>query len=181
RLVADPYRNFTSKMQSLLSPSRCIGHCGLQQSTRKANAVISVFGRQPRIGGIGYGCDVRPLRAQPEQQPPPKPVAADEELPPWVRREKERELQSKLGPTGLPWPLYLLFSIFTAIAAVGSIFEFTDRNPLFGVLPPENPLWAPILLFLAATGLPTAGFLFIKGVNGFNEEAERQDKLDGYL
>lgn len=26
-----------------------------------------------------------------------------------------------------------------------------------------------------------AGFLFIKGVNGFNEEAERQDKLDGYL
>lgn len=26
-----------------------------------------------------------------------------------------------------------------------------------------------------------AGFLFIKGVNGFNAEAERQDKLDGYM
>lgn len=26
-----------------------------------------------------------------------------------------------------------------------------------------------------------AGFLFVRGVNGFNEDAERQDKLDGYL
>ncbi len=26
-----------------------------------------------------------------------------------------------------------------------------------------------------------AGFLFVKGVNGFNEDAERQDKLDGYM
>jgi hypothetical protein len=26
-----------------------------------------------------------------------------------------------------------------------------------------------------------AAFLFFKGVNGFNEAAERQDKIDGYI
>ena len=26
-----------------------------------------------------------------------------------------------------------------------------------------------------------AGFLFYKGVTGFNEEAKRQDRLDGYV
>lgn len=102
-------------------------------------------------------------------------------MPPWVKREKEREMQLQSGKKELPWALCLLFSVFTGIAAVGSIFEYIDRNPVFGVVQPDNPLWAPILLFFAVTGFPTAGYLFIKGVQGFNEDAERQDKLDGYL
>ncbi|GLC40568.1 hypothetical protein PLESTB_000044000 [Pleodorina starrii] len=163
----------------MLQLGNASARCGLRQSTRNALSAPCVQGRLGAIYARGITGVV--ARAQPEQQSPPKPAVDNEELPPWIRREKERELQAQQGASGLPWGLYLLFSIFTAIAAVGSIFEFVDRNAIFGVLPPENPLWAPILLFFAVTGFPTAGFLFVKGVNGFNEDAERQDKLDGYL
>ena len=40
---------------------------------------------------------------------------------------------------------------------IGSIFEYVNKNPIFGVLPPSNPLYAPILGLFALTGLPTAG------------------------
>lgn len=40
---------------------------------------------------------------------------------------------------------------------VGSIFEILNKNSIFGVLPPSNPLWLPILGTFAATGLPSAG------------------------
>jgi hypothetical protein len=39
---------------------------------------------------------------------------------------------------------------------VGSIFEYFNQNPLFGVVQPDNPLWAPVLGLFAITGLPTA-------------------------
>lgn len=60
-------------------------------------------------------------------------------------------------PQAVPWALYLLSSSMVAIAAVGSIFEFIDKNPFFGIIQPDNPLWAPILLTLAVTGFPSAG------------------------
>lgn len=40
---------------------------------------------------------------------------------------------------------------------VGSIFEYFNRHAIFGVLPPDNILWAPILGFFAITGLPSSG------------------------
>lgn len=40
---------------------------------------------------------------------------------------------------------------------VGSIFEFANRNAIFGALPPSSPFYAPILLTFALTGLPSAG------------------------
>jgi hypothetical protein len=52
---------------------------------------------------------------------------------------------------------------------------------VFGVLQPDNPAWAPVLLFMSISGLPMSGFLFYKGVSGANEAAELQDKLDGYI
>lgn len=104
-----------------------------------------------------------------------------EDLPPWVRREKERELAAASGKKGLPWPLYLVFSCLVAIASVGSIFEYLDRNAVFGVIQPDSPLWAPVLGLFAITGLPTAGFLFFKGVQAANEAAEMQDRIDGYI
>uniref|UniRef100_A0A7S3VM01 Uncharacterized protein n=1 Tax=Dunaliella tertiolecta TaxID=3047 RepID=A0A7S3VM01_DUNTE len=106
-----------------------------------------------------------------------------EEEPPWVRREKERELlaaQNAKEGFKLPWGLCLLFSVFTTIAATGSIFEYVDKNPIFGLVQPDNPLWAPILLFMAITGFPTAAYLFKLGVDGFNEFSEAQDRMDGY-
>ena len=44
-----------------------------------------------------------------------------------------------------------------AAVQVGSIFEYANRNPIFGVVKPDNFLWAPILLFFAITGFPSAG------------------------
>jgi hypothetical protein len=37
------------------------------------------------------------------------------------------------------------------------VFEYFDKNAIFGVIPPDSPLWAPILGLFAFTGLPTAG------------------------
>mmetsp|Transcript_11686 Transcript_11686/g.21062 ORF Transcript_11686/g.21062 Transcript_11686/m.21062 type:complete len:172 (-) Transcript_11686:84-599(-) len=103
---------------------------------------------------------------------------ADEDLPPWVRREREKTAAEATGE--LPFGLYLLFSSFVAIAAIGSIFEFFNKNAIAGVIQPDNPLWAPILLVFGLTGLPTAVYLFIKGVNAANAAAEAMDKVDGF-
>lgn len=77
-------------------------------------------------------------------------------MPIWVRREKERELQAK-EDKGVPWGLYLLASVLIAIAAIGCIFEYIDGNAFFGIIQPDSPLWAPILIALAVTGLPSSG------------------------
>ena len=60
---------------------------------------------------------------------------------------------------------------------MGSVFEFVNKNAIFGVLPPSSPLYTPILALFALTGLPSAGWLFYKAVTTANEEAERQDKV----
>lgn len=54
----------------------------------------------------------------PPQPASAKPASAAEEEPIWIRRERERELQAKEGKD-LPFGVYLLFSAFVAIAAVG--------------------------------------------------------------
>jgi hypothetical protein len=40
---------------------------------------------------------------------------------------------------------------------VGSVFEYFDKNAIFGVVQPDSPLWLPIIGLFAITGLPTAG------------------------
>ncbi|KAL4859584.1 hypothetical protein ACK3TF_000673 [Chlorella vulgaris] len=115
----------------------------------------------------------------PEQQQ--QQQAQQEDEPVWVRRERERQLQKQEGGMrDLPFGAYLLFSSFTAIAAVGSIFEYVNKNAIFDVIQPDSPLYAPILGFFAVTGLPTSGLLFYRAVQSANKEAERMDKLDGY-
>lgn len=106
-------------------------------------------------------------------------VQQDDE-PVWVRRERERELMAKEGSKDLPFGVYLLFSAIVAIAAIGSIFEYANKNPIFDVIYPDSPFYAPILGVFAITGVPTAGYLFYKAVSSANAEAERMDKLDGY-
>ena len=103
-----------------------------------------------------------------------------EDEPVWVRRERERQLlEAQGGAKELPFGVYLLLSAIVCIAAVGSVFEFTNKNPIFDVIYPDSPLYAPILGVFALTGLPTAGYLFIKAVSAANAEAERMDELDG--
>lgn len=101
------------------------------------------------------------------------------EEPIWVRRERERELLKK-EPGDLPFGVYLLSSAIVAIAAVGSIFEYANKNPVFNIIYPDSPLYVPILAVFALTGLPSSGYLFYKAVSAANKEAERMDKLDGY-
>ena len=62
---------------------------------------------------------------------------------------------------------------------IGSVFEFFNKNSIFGVIEPSSPLYIPVLGVFAVTGLPTAGWLFLKAVTVANEEADRMDKADG--
>ncbi len=39
---------------------------------------------------------------------------------------------------------------------VGSVFEYFNKNPIFGVVPPDSPFWAPILGIFVFTGFPSA-------------------------
>lgn len=149
----------------------------------------SRFGRPQGHGGLIRPGQVLPRQdsrrdrvnffAADEQRKSAKAGADDDEdLPPWVRREREKKAAEQTGD--LPFGLYLLFSSFVAIAAIGSIFEFANKNSLFGVVQPDSPLWAPILLTFAITGLPTAGFLFVKAISAANKAAEAMDQVDGY-
>lgn len=40
---------------------------------------------------------------------------------------------------------------------VGSIYEFANKNPIFGVIEADSPLYTPILGLFMVTGFPTAG------------------------
>ena len=101
-----------------------------------------------------------------------------EDMPPWERRELEKKAAMEKG--GLPWPAYLGLAAIVAIASVGSCFELTYSNPIFGVVQSDSFMYKPILYWLIFTGFPLAAFLWSKGIAGANEAAELQDKLDGY-
>ncbi|XP_022926368.1 uncharacterized protein LOC111433537 [Cucurbita moschata] len=102
-----------------------------------------------------------------------------EEPPPWVR-EEGKETGSQLG-FQVPFYVYLLASSITAIAAIGSVFEYVNQKPVFGIINSDSIFYAPLLGFFAFTGIPTAGFLWFKSVEVANKEAEDQDRRDGYL
>lgn len=97
-----------------------------------------------------------------------------------------------------PFVTYLLSSVIVAIAAVrfsllldpskhslppplcqtGSLFEFSAKNPLFGVVGSDSPFYAPILGLFMVTGFPTSAYLFklcIDAANAASEDADRQD------
>ncbi|XP_071694116.1 uncharacterized protein [Rutidosis leptorrhynchoides] len=99
-----------------------------------------------------------------------------EEPPPWARNESQQISSS----SDFPFFVYLLASAITAIAAIGSVFEYVNQKPVFGVLNSDSIFYAPVLGFFAITGLPTAGFLWYKSVQVANKEAEEQDRRDGY-
>lgn len=77
------------------------------------------------------------------------------------------------------------------------MFEFANKNAIFGVVQPDSFLWAPILGMFALTGIPTSGacrtcsettmppnlltgYLFYKAVSAANKMSEEMDQLDGY-
>ncbi|XP_038881100.1 uncharacterized protein LOC120072709 isoform X2 [Benincasa hispida] len=102
-----------------------------------------------------------------------------EEPPPWAR-EEGKEIGTQQG-FQVPFYVYLLASSITAIAAIGSVFEYVNQKPVFGIINSDSILYAPLLGFFAFTGIPTAAFLWFKSVEVANKEAEDQDRRDGYL
>eukprot|EP00471_Norrisiella_sphaerica_P006900 CAMPEP_0184484196 /NCGR_PEP_ID=MMETSP0113_2-20130426/5912_1 /TAXON_ID=91329 /ORGANISM="Norrisiella sphaerica, Strain BC52" /LENGTH=115 /DNA_ID=CAMNT_0026865065 /DNA_START=380 /DNA_END=727 /DNA_ORIENTATION=- len=98
-----------------------------------------------------------------------------------VKAVEPSDLETRsVGGNSLPFGFYLIGSGLVTIAAVGSFFEIANKNPAFGVISPDSPLWLPLLGSFALTGLPSAGWLFIKGVQGFNDWQEAIDRMDGY-
>ncbi|EFJ34325.1 hypothetical protein SELMODRAFT_69021, partial [Selaginella moellendorffii] len=98
--------------------------------------------------------------------------------PPWASGEKKQV--SSEGFQDLPYIVYLVASCLVAIAAVGSIFEYFNKNPVFGVIQPDSPFYTPVLGFFSITGIPVSAFLWFRAIKLANKDAERQDKEDGY-
>ncbi|CAN4080410.1 unnamed protein product [Withania somnifera] len=99
-----------------------------------------------------------------------------DEPPPWAKDEAQKDS----SPFEVPFIVYLLASAVTAIAAIGSIFEYANQKPVFGVLGSDSVFYAPLLGFFVFTGIPTSAFLWFKSVQVANKEAEEQDRRDGY-
>ncbi|XP_041022416.1 uncharacterized protein LOC121263537 [Juglans microcarpa x Juglans regia] len=110
----------------------------------------------------------------------PSWARADSDVPPpWAQDEgKESASQQTFE---IPFYVYLLASAVTAIAAIGSVFEYVNLRPVFGILKSDSIFYAPLLGFFAFTGIPVSTFLWLKSVQAANKEAEEQDRRDGYL
>lgn len=118
------------------------------------------------------------VKGEEEQSTPSWAKPDSEEPPPWARNETQQTSSS--SNSELPFFVYLLASAITAIAAIGSVFEYVNQRPVFGVLNSDSIFYTPVLGFFAFTGLPTAAFLWFKSVEVANKEAEEQDRRDGY-
>ncbi|XP_068647707.1 uncharacterized protein [Aristolochia californica] len=113
----------------------------------------------------------------------------DEKIPSWARPDSDEPppwAPEELKPASaqafeVPYYAYLLASAVTAIAAIGSVFEYINQKPVFGVLNSDSVFYAPLLGFFAFTGIPTSGFLWLKSVEAANKAADEQDRRDGYL
>ncbi|ESQ45361.1 hypothetical protein EUTSA_v10010756mg [Eutrema salsugineum] len=101
-----------------------------------------------------------------------------DEPPPWARDEGRSSTSQE--SVEIPFYVYLLASAITAIAAIGSVFEYSSKNPVFGVLDSDSIFYTPVLGFFALTGIPTSVFLWFKSVEAANKEAAEQDKRDGF-
>lgn len=115
-----------------------------------------------------------------DEQVPSWARPGSDEPPPWAREGGGGGGQQEPGAVELPFFAYLLASAITAIAAIGSIFEYANQRPVFGVVSPDSALYAPLLGFFVFTGIPTSGFLWFKAVQTANKEAEEQDRRDGF-
>lgn len=117
--------------------------------------------------------------SQPEEKIPSWAKPDSEEPPPWARGEGSGG--SSESTFQIPFYAYLLASAIVAIAAIGSVFEYVNQKPVFGLLNSDSIFYVPVLGFFAFTGIPTSAFLWYKAVQVANKEAEEQDRKDGFL
>lgn len=62
------------------------------------------------------------------------------------------------------WFLRVFTQIFMVIMQIGSIFEYVNQKPVFGVLSSDSIFYAPVLGFFAFTGIPSSVSLYIHAV-----------------
>lgn len=51
---------------------------------------------------------------------------------------------------------FLNFAGFSFVLQIGSVFEYANQRPAFGVVNSDNVFYAPLLGFFAFTGIPTS-------------------------
>lgn len=154
-----------------ISPSFLVGHHLLKGQNKTQNLYFKQFIVFAKTEGSAKS-------SQSEEKIPSWALPDSEEPPPWAREEGGQSASPTLV---IPFAVYLLSSAITAIAAVGSMFEFVNQKPIFGVIQPDSIIYAPILGFFAITGIPASAFLWFKSVEAANKEAEEQDRRDGFL
>ncbi|KAF3677955.1 putative vacuolar iron transporter -like protein 4-like [Capsicum annuum] len=143
-------------------------------SSRKGNSLAS---RRLRIVAATEGSAEKSKEKEEDPSVPTWAKPGTDEPPPWARNESQKDSSS----VQVPFIVYLLASAVTAIAAIGSIFEYSNQKPVFGVLGSDSVFYAPLLGFFVFTGIPTSAFLWFKAVQVANKEAEEQDRRDGYM
>ncbi|CAM0954892.1 unnamed protein product [Alopecurus aequalis] len=167
-----------------LCGSRCLG-TNLRPEPRLASqaaAAAPLYARPSSSRRRLVLVAAKPSGKQADEKVPSWARPGSDEAPPWARGEDGASGQDAGGEdVQVPFYAYLLASAVTAIAAIGSIFEYTNGRAVFGVVGTDSPLYAPILGFFAVTGIPTSGYLWYKAVQTANKDAEEQDRKDGFL
>ncbi|PQQ15253.1 uncharacterized protein Pyn_12652 [Prunus yedoensis var. nudiflora] len=165
---------------SLLKPFRGGGHRILDQTI--ANRNQSHYNSQKKKSSRRFSVSAvtkgSAKSSKSEEKIPPWARPDSDEPPPWAQGEGKNDGSQEAFE--IPFYVYLLASAVTAIAAIGSVFEYANQKPVFGILNSDSIFYAPVLGFFAFTGIPSAAFLWFKSVKAANKEAEEQDKRDGY-
>ncbi|XP_010532983.1 PREDICTED: uncharacterized protein LOC104808852 [Tarenaya hassleriana] len=153
-------------------------HFVRSHSTR---ALTKSQARRPRRLVVSFGSQGQGSGNSEEKVPSWAKTDSDEP-PPWARDEGGGSSNggSPQQDFQIPFFVYLLASTVTAIAAIGSVFEYVNKKPVFGVLSSDSIFYTPLLGFFAITGIPTSAFLWFKSVQAANKEAEEQDRRDGF-
>ncbi|TVU19917.1 hypothetical protein EJB05_36099, partial [Eragrostis curvula] len=135
------------------------GHQSLRPSAQTHRLAGTLLGRpslslrrRPQTGLAAAG----KKSGEAEEQVPAWARPGADEPPPWAREGGGGG--GAQGPDGgqVPFYAYLLASAITAIAAIGSIFEYTNHRPVFGIINADSVLYAPLLGFFVFTGIPTS-------------------------
>ena len=170
QVSASSSRQSSSRRASCSSPSST-NRRAFRSNTKTASAFTN-----GRYGNTRYPKFT--LRAADETPTTAEKDDEKEDIPPWERRELEKKAQQESGE--LPWPVFLLGSAITLVAATGSCFEWTFEKPIFGVVESTSGLYKPILGWFIVTGFPLSAYLWTKGIEGANKASELTDRLDGY-
>ncbi|CAL4901397.1 unnamed protein product [Urochloa decumbens] len=160
------------------SPCGVSGHLALRPKSLGHHLGRSLLGGRCRRRRLAVLAAAGKKPGEAEEQVPAWAKPGADEPPPWERKGGAVQGQ-EAGQ--VPFYAYLLASAVTAIAAIGSIFEYTNQKPVFGIIGSDSALYAPLLGFFVFTGIPTSAFLWFKAVQTANREAEEQDRRDGFL